>query len=181
MSKLTPTAATPDIATLLPHPISAEYPMAGTADSEALKASIRERGFLPNEPITLYNGMILDGRNRFKAGKAVAHKWTKENFVLFTGTHDEAVEYSNAKNGARRHLTNEEKAERVRNAIADDPLASSRDLARKLGVSPSTIEKYRNEKTAEEKDYNKARSAMLALSDLAQRKLIDEVLSNLDT
>src|SRR6516162_9092658 len=120
MSKLVPCTTPPNIAELLPHPIAAEYPMAGTADSEALKASIREHGFLPDAPITLYNGMIVDGRNRFKAGKAVGHKWTKENFVVFIGTHQEAVDYSNAKNGARRHLTNEEKAERIRRAIAED-------------------------------------------------------------
>ena len=175
-SKLVPLAMMVDVATLRAHPIAAEYPMAGDSDFENLKASITERGFLPNEQITVYGSpaMILDGRNRLKAGLAVGHKFIKENFVLFMGTEAEAEAYSNAKNGARRHLTAEQKAERIKRVIADNPNASSREIARKLGVSHVTVERYKNEKTEAEKEYSKFKAVWNKLSEDNKAKFIRE-------
>ena len=176
MTKLVVLTMMIDVASLRAHPIAAEYPMAGDNDFEALKASILERGFLPNEQITLYGtpAMVLDGRNRLKAGIAVGHKFTKENFVLFTGTEAEAEAYSNAKNGARRHLTAEQKAERIKREIANNPSASSREIARKLSVSHVTVERYKSEKTESEKEYAKFKAAFGKLSAENQAKFIRE-------
>jgi ParB-like chromosome segregation protein Spo0J len=48
-----------------PHPIACIFPMIGDADFEKLKADIAAHGL--KECGTLYEGKILDGRNRYKA------------------------------------------------------------------------------------------------------------------
>jgi ParB-like chromosome segregation protein Spo0J len=166
-SQLIPVTMMIDAAKLRAHPIAADFPMASENDFENLKASIRERGFLPNEQIVLYGNppMILDGRNRVKAGLAVDHKFVKENFLLFTGSDADAEAYSNAKNGARRHLTDKQKADRIKAYIAANPDASSREIARKLSVSHVTVEKYKSEKTESEKEYARFLAVWNKLSD----------------
>jgi hypothetical protein len=174
--KLIPLAETINFANLRHHPIAADYPMCGDADFETLKASIRDGGFLPDERITLFGSppMVLDGRNRLKAGLAVDHRFVKENFLLFIGTEAEAEAYSNKKNGARRHLTAEQKAERIKRAIADNPSASARDIARKLGVSHVTVEKYKSEKSEAEKEYAKFKTVWNKLSEENRAKFFRE-------
>ncbi|MFB9262830.1 helix-turn-helix domain-containing protein [Bradyrhizobium erythrophlei] len=175
-AQLIPVPVMPDIAKLRHHPIAADFPMASDNDFENLKTSMTDRGFLPNEQIVLFGNpsMVLDGRNRLKAGIAVGHKFTKENFLLFTGNEVEAEAYSNAKNGARRHLTAEQKAERIKAYIAQYPDASSREIARKLSVSHVTVERYKNEKTETEKEYSKFKAVWNKLSDENKTKFIRE-------
>jgi ParB-like chromosome segregation protein Spo0J len=48
-----------------PHPIASLFPLMNEQDLAALTADIRAHGLL--EPITVYQGMILDGRNRWLA------------------------------------------------------------------------------------------------------------------
>ncbi len=50
---------------LQPHPAAMLWPMLKEPDLQALADSIKERGL--NNPITIYEEMILDGRNRYKA------------------------------------------------------------------------------------------------------------------
>src|SRR5262249_52951156 len=47
------------------HPLAATYPPMNKEELEALAADIKARGLL--RPILLYEGMILDGRNRYAA------------------------------------------------------------------------------------------------------------------
>jgi hypothetical protein len=49
------------------HPLATTFPMIEGTPMEELKADIRNHGIL--EPIRLYQGMILDGRNRYAAAK----------------------------------------------------------------------------------------------------------------
>jgi len=80
--QLIPVPVMPDLTKLRHHPIAADFPMASDNDFENLKASITERGFLPNEQIVLFGNpaMVLDGRNRLKAGIAAGHKFTSLDF-----------------------------------------------------------------------------------------------------
>ena len=48
-----------------PHPAAEAFPMMDDGRYGELLADIRENG--QREPITLCDGMILDGRNRYKA------------------------------------------------------------------------------------------------------------------
>ena len=49
------------------HPFAEIFPLAEGDELEALVASIRNGGV--REPITLYEGKILDGRNRYRAAR----------------------------------------------------------------------------------------------------------------
>jgi hypothetical protein len=52
-----------DLLTLIAHPFADVFPLMGEADRAELRASI-EIGWDPTQPIVLYEGKILDGRNR---------------------------------------------------------------------------------------------------------------------
>ena len=54
---------------LRPHEASALFPILGKDDLETLAADIKSNGLL--EPISLYDGKVLDGRNRLNACKLV--------------------------------------------------------------------------------------------------------------
>ena len=60
------------------HPLANMFPMIEGQEFENLKASIAKSGIL--EPIRLFQGLILDGRNRYTAGKACGHQFTAKDF-----------------------------------------------------------------------------------------------------
>src|SRR5260370_1820078 len=70
------------------HPLAATFPMIEGAAFAELKADILNHGI--QEPIRLYQGMILDGRNRFAAAKAAGYQFTPKDFREWTGTLVEA-------------------------------------------------------------------------------------------
>jgi len=89
---------------LTPHPTAEIFPMMATADFDALVAGIEQNGQL--EPIVTYQGMILDGRHRYRACQQLGRKpntteWdgngSPESFVI-------------SKNLWRRHLTVSQRA-----------------------------------------------------------------------
>jgi site-specific DNA-methyltransferase (adenine-specific) len=88
-----------------PHPIASIFPPMDWEELEALMADIRERGVL--EPITLYEGKILDGRNRAEACRRLG---IMPPTCEFTGDVLEAVAYVWARNRLRRHLTSSQAA-----------------------------------------------------------------------
>jgi site-specific DNA-methyltransferase (adenine-specific) len=88
-----------------PHPIASIFPPMDWEELEALVADIRERGVL--EPITLYEGKILDGRNRAEACRRLG---ITPPTCEFTGDVLEAVAYVWARNRLRRHLTSSQAA-----------------------------------------------------------------------
>ena len=87
------------------HEIADGYPMTTDEEFIALVDSIEEVGQLEN--IILYDGKILDGRNRYLACSQLG---IQPKIEVFNGTYDEAITLSNARNGARRHLTSGQKA-----------------------------------------------------------------------
>ena len=81
------------------HEIAAIFPLIGGDDFSALESDVKNHGV--REPIWLYEGKILDGRNRYTAAlKAGIPFETKE----FTGTAMEAIEFVWSLNFTRRHL-----------------------------------------------------------------------------
>jgi hypothetical protein len=69
----------PDFLSFIAHPLANMFPMIEGNALEELKRDIAAQGIL--EPIRLYQGMILDGRNRYAAGKACGHTFTLADFV----------------------------------------------------------------------------------------------------
>jgi len=79
------------------------FPMMTSKEFNELKRDIKENGLL--EPILLYEGKILDGRNRYNASQAVGVEIkTRE----YTGTNP--LQYVMSTNLKRRHLTDSQKA-----------------------------------------------------------------------
>lgn len=86
------------------HPAAEIFPMMSGADFDALVADIRDNG--QREPIIIYDGQILDGRNRYRACemlgiKLATEQWdrkgTPEAFVISMNLH-------------RRHLNESQRA-----------------------------------------------------------------------
>jgi N6-adenosine-specific RNA methylase IME4 len=118
--------------TLQPHPFADLFPMLDAADSAELRADIAAHGL--RDLVTLYDGQILDGRNRFRAlmdiaklgmtykGRALTEVDLHDDvmpavelgsghfFRRFRGNEAEALEYVLSKNLHRRHLNEAQRA-----------------------------------------------------------------------
>lgn len=80
------------------HPLSTLFPRMGDAEFDALVADIRANGL--RDAITLHDGMILDGGNRYRACLAAG---VEPTFRRFDGP--SIVSYVLSANLHRRHLT----------------------------------------------------------------------------
>ena len=126
---------------LVAHPFANEQRMMNEREFETVKASIKTDGLF--RPIELYEGKILDGRNRYKAALAVGYKFRISDFVTFVGTTEQAWTRANADNVARRHLTDDDKKILVRRMLEEHPKRSNRKIAQLCGVSHPTVAKLR--------------------------------------
>src|ERR1044072_7435083 len=125
------------------HELSRLLPMMGDADLNALAADIRENGL--RAPITLLEGKILDGRNRYKACKIAQ---TEPRFRDFNGDGDPLAFILSA-NVHRRHLTTSQRAmiaadlETMRHGKPrekeGDAHISREQVAKDLNVSPRSV------------------------------------------
>ena len=90
-----------------PHPFAALFPELPPEELSLLVRDIKERGQL--EPIILYKGQILDGRNRYRACQIAGVKpWIEEfNTKAAKGTPEDFVLSRNLR---RRHLSIGQKA-----------------------------------------------------------------------
>ena len=83
------------------HPIADLFPLMAGAEFEELCADIARQGLL--EPIVLFEGKILDGRNRYRA--CLANGQTpKIETRRFDGGRDAAIDFVWSENAVRRHL-----------------------------------------------------------------------------
>jgi hypothetical protein len=114
------------------HELADLLPMIDGVNFENLKADIAKNGIL--EPILLFEGRIVDGRNRYRAAKAVGNL-TAANFKCFDGTYAEAEAYVFSTNFLRRQMTNAQKQEVIRKMIEKYPSDSNRQIARRCGIS----------------------------------------------
>lgn len=92
------------------HPACAAFPALPEADLETLAESIRQLGLL--EPITLLDGLLLDGRCRWDACERAG---VATRTVEYTG--NDPIGFVLAKNAERRHLTADQKAMAVATLI----------------------------------------------------------------
>lgn len=129
------------------HPYAKLFPLITGSELEELAADIDENGL--NEPITTYQGMILDGRNRYEACSLLGKK---PKFNEFSGSEKDALAYVLSANLRRRHLTDSQRgmvaAEMANtgrgkpnsaNLQIMEPLISQAKAAEAVSVSTRTV------------------------------------------
>lgn len=89
--------------TLQNHPIADVMPILTGKELKNLAADIAAHGI--RNPIVLFEGKVLDGRNRLRAAKMARVTPKPENFKDFEGTWEEAVDFAYSENITRRHLS----------------------------------------------------------------------------
>lgn len=112
------------------------FPVASEQDTGALVDDIRRHGLL--DAITLYDGKILDGRNRYTACRILN---IDPRFVNFEGDDEKALEYVISKNLARRHLNESQRsmiAAKLANMIVGGKETNSANLPNCAPVSQSS-------------------------------------------
>lgn len=86
------------------HAIADIFPLMDGQPMADLITDIQQHGL--REPIWLYEGQILDGRNRYRACLAAG---VEPVFVDFNGDYDQAYRFSISLNLHRRHLTDDQR------------------------------------------------------------------------
>jgi hypothetical protein len=123
------------------HPLSSFFPLIEGPEFQELVADIRKRGL--EDPITLHEGKILDGRNRYRACREAG---IEPRFNDYAG-HDPSG-FVISKNVFRRHLTTAQKLDLIEKLLIADPTRSDRATATLLGVDHKTVGAVRIEAEA---------------------------------
>lgn len=156
------------------HPLANMFPMIEGQAFEDLKGDIARQGVLVK--ITLFEGKILDGRNRYKAGIEIGFKFGAENFTQFDGTSEEAELWVISTNLHRRQLTAKQKQEMVIERIRKSPHMSARQIAKLLGVSHTMVadQKERLQNPPDLKEFKKFKETWEGLSDKYRQAFVKE-------
>ena len=88
-----------------PHELALVFPPMTESEFAAFKEDIREHG--QHEPITLYEGKILDGLHRYRACQELGRE---PSVVRFAGNPRAAAQLVLGRNFHRRHLTTSQRA-----------------------------------------------------------------------
>jgi hypothetical protein len=124
------------------HPLADIFPLMEGAEFDALVADIKANGL--REQIVLYEGMILDGRNRYRACIAAGISPTTFNGDWII----DPAAFVISRNIRRRHLTAEQKGELIAKLLKATPEKSDRQIAKTVKASPTYVGKVRAEKEA---------------------------------
>ena len=130
------------------HPIAECFPMMEEAELTDLAADIKKNGI--QVPPVLYDDMILDGRNRYKAAKLAGVKVTQ--FDLYDG--DDPKDYVISLNVQRRHLTTGQRA------MIAEKLANLKFRRSKPEVSPEPTKTTAQKKAEAEKSQTEAAASL---------------------
>lgn len=114
------------------HPLSEKYPLMDAEEFAAFKADLAAHGL--KNPIWLFEGRVLDGRNRLRACLELG---IDPVFAEFEGSEAEAAAFVDSQNLHRRHLSREWRQQRVR-AMRSQGL-SYRAIANQIGVDVATV------------------------------------------
>jgi hypothetical protein len=158
------------------HPLANVFPLMDGEDFGALVEDIKANGL--REPITLHEGKILDGRNRFRAcvaaGLGEAMSANPERFFLVFDGQD-PLTYVVSANLHRRNLTTQQRAaiaaelatmrSGTRTDLASNearsPGMSDAQAAKVMGVSESSTERAKKRMRTDPEAHAKAKAGVL--------------------
>lgn len=121
------------------HPLANLFPLIEGDDYTALVADVKANGL--RESIILFDGLILDGRNR---ARACDDAQISPRYEPFAGKPEEALPYVLSKNLARRHLNDAQRAWIAARLCGDDPPFGGllvKDAAARFQVRVRTVER----------------------------------------
>jgi hypothetical protein len=124
------------------HQLANTFPLIEGDDFRALVEDIRKNGI--RESIIVYQGKILDGRNRYRAALEAGHRFTERDFRELSAGLD-AESYVISTNLQRRHLDTKGKRAVIANLIEKYTKHSNREIAARAGVDPKTVKSVREE------------------------------------
>lgn len=129
------------------HPVANVFPMMSEAEIDDLARDILENG--QREPVWMYQGQVIDGRNRMAACERIGRPPSMREFV---GTDDELLPFVISLNLKRRHLSESQRAmvaaniatmrhggDRVSEQAANLPVATQAEAAEMLNVSERSV------------------------------------------
>jgi len=105
-----------------PHEYANLFPMMRENEYQELLASMKKNGYFSSCPIILFEGAILDGRNRYRAAQELN---ILPMFINFAGDKFQAYEYARATNFAQKIFTSDQRA-----MIAQDLMPYETELAK---------------------------------------------------
>lgn len=124
------------------HPLAEMFPLIEGEEFKALVKDVKARGII--NPIILYQGKILDGRNRYRAAIAAGVTLTDRDFKdLASGLDPEAFVIS--ANMHRRQLSTKQKRDFIAKQIDSKPKASDREIAKFVCADHKTVASVRDE------------------------------------
>jgi hypothetical protein len=124
----------------------------------------------------LFEGKILDGRNRYRACKKVGHKFTGKEFGFLTS--DDAEAYVSAAQ-RRRNLTMEDKKAYARKLFDRHPDWKVRQIAEHAGISKTVAAEVMYPKEKIRKGYEALRKAWIAADEDEQEKFVRDLKSGI--
>jgi ParB-like chromosome segregation protein Spo0J len=119
------------------HSLADLIPPMSDQEFTELKRSIDAQGLI--EPITIYDDQVLDGRHRYRACRELGIE-PKTTIFRDGGDEDAALKFVIAKNIARRHLTESQRA-MVAAAIANREVGSNQHRKKGGPIDPPSISK----------------------------------------
>lgn len=111
------------------HSVANIFPMMTEAEFSSLKQDVTVNGL--REPIWLYDGKIIDGRNRYRA---CLETKTKPLFRKYEGTESALIDFVISLNLHRRHLTTSQRACLAVALMPELEQAAKESLSRKMSA-----------------------------------------------
>jgi hypothetical protein len=122
------------------HHLADAFPLMEGPEFKEFVADIKAHGL--REPITMFEGKILEGRNRYRACLRLK---IEPRFEQFEGDGAAAAAFVMSRNIHRRHLTPKQKREAAAKLLKLRPERSDREIGRTIGVSKNTAASVRGE------------------------------------
>jgi hypothetical protein len=163
------------------HDLANLLPMIDPARFVELREDIRKNGIL--EPIKLFEGRILDGRNRYKAAREIGYAFSAKDFEVFTGIYAEAEAYVFSTNFLRRQLTAAQRNGVIEMMIGKYPHESNRQIARRCGLNShsqvANVKERMRQPSPEQKRFTDFCKVWEALPDYQRETFVKEFAPDL--